>query len=65
MARLSIATTDWKTINNVRVATFSVLNMPLRPAPGTTDIYVAIVNGAGTPVFSASGLKMRLGVRYI
>lgn len=60
--KVAVATGDWKDLGVVRVATFNNLNIPIKPAAGTKDVYVAIVNGAGTPTFTASGLKMRLGV---
>lgn len=60
--KVAVATGDWKDLGGVRVASFGNLNIPLKPAAGTKDVYVAVVNGAGTPTFTASGLKMRLGV---
>lgn len=33
----------------------------VKPATGTDDLYVAVVNGSGTPTYSATGLKLRLG----
>jgi len=35
----------------------------VKPASGTTDLYVAAVNGSGTPTYTAAGLKLRLGLR--
>ena len=37
------------------------IGMMIKPATGTDDIYVAAVNGTGTPTFTASGLKLRMG----
>ena len=65
MSKLGVAATDWKSVGSVRIATFSALNMPLKPVNGTKDIYVIVINGAGTPTFSVSGLRMRLGLRFI
>jgi hypothetical protein len=63
MAKLPVAAADWKDLGGARVATYNNLNMPLKPAAGGRDIYVVVVNGTGTPTFTAaSDLKMRLGL---
>jgi hypothetical protein len=61
--KLPVAAADWKDLGGARVATYNNLNMPLKPATGTRDLYIVVVNGAGAPTFAtASDLKMRLGL---
>ena len=57
MTRLSVAAADWKAVGTTRIATFSALNMPIKPVGGSRDIYVAVVNGAGTPTFLGVGVE--------
>lgn len=59
---VSIATGDYKDLGGARIATKNVLDMILKAASGTKNIYIAAVNGSGTPTFTASGLVIRLGV---
>lgn len=62
LAKIPVATGDWKDLGGVRVATFHNQNIPLKPVSGGRDIYVVVVNGAGTPTFvAATDLKLRLG----
>lgn len=58
---IDIATGDYKDLGGVKVAFKQNCNIPVSPATGTDDIYVAVVNGAGTPTFAADSLKLRLG----
>lgn len=58
---IDIATGDYKDLGGVKVAFKQNCNIPVSPAAGTDDIYVAVVNGAGTPTFAADSLKLRLG----
>lgn len=60
-APISILTGDWFDLGGVRVAGHDAIGKVIKPAAGTSNIYVAVVNGAGTPTFTASGLKLRLG----
>ena len=57
---VSVATSDYVDLGGVRVAFKSNLGMVVKPATGTDDIYVAVVNGSGAPTYSASGLRLRL-----
>ena len=34
----------------------------IMPVDGGTSIYVAVTNGAGTPTFTAAGVKLRFGI---
>jgi hypothetical protein len=55
---VDVATTDWKDLGGVRQAHLKNLGIVIKPASGR-DIYVGIVNGTGTPTFTASGMRGR------
>jgi hypothetical protein len=59
---VAINTGDYRDLGGVKVANLNSLNRVIKAVTGTTSIYVAAVNGAGTPTFTASGLKLRLGI---
>jgi hypothetical protein len=63
LGHIAVAAADYRDLGGVAVATYRDLSLILKPATDTSDIYVALVNGAGTPTYSASGLKLRFGVR--
>lgn len=62
MCRVPIATGDYTDLGGFRVATVGNQNKIIKAASGSTSIYVAAINGAGTPTFTASGLKLRIGI---
>jgi hypothetical protein len=56
-----VAAGDFKDLGGVRLATLTGLSVSLKPATGTNDVYVAAISrGAGT--YSASGVKLRIGI---
>lgn len=59
-AIIPIATGDYKDLGGTRVANLGNLFKVVQTASGS-DLYVAVVNGAGTPTYTASGLKLTLG----
>lgn len=62
LGRVSIATTDYYDLGGVSVAEIKGIQTMLKAADGLKSCYVAAVNGSGTPTYTASGLKLRLGV---
>lgn len=56
---ISVATTDWKDLGGARVAHLKGLAMPVSAGTGTKKIWLACVNGTGTPTFTESGLRAR------
>lgn len=62
LGKVAVATADYKDLGGVSMASYANLDIILKPAVDTQDIYVAVVNGAGTPTYTASGLKLRLGI---
>lgn len=62
LARVQVNSGDYADLGGVRVADLSNLARVVKPASGTRDLYIAAVNGSGTPTFTASGLVLRLGI---
>jgi hypothetical protein len=60
---ISVATTDYVTLSGAKVATIRNIGLPIQAVSGTDDIYIAVLNGTGTPTFTASGLEMVLGIQ--
>jgi hypothetical protein len=56
-----VATTDYVTCSGAKIATIKNIGLPVMAVSGTDDLYIAILNATGTPTFTASGLKMRIG----
>lgn len=62
IAIIPVVSTDYRDLGGVRVASYSGLGLPIVPAAGTRDCYVAVVNGTGTPTFTASGVVLNFGI---
>lgn len=64
-AIIPIASGDWKDLGGVRVAQPRVAQSigVICETNGSANMYIALVNGSGTPTFTASGLKISLGFR--
>lgn len=60
MGWVPIATGDYKDLGGVSVAMIKNIWLPIKAAASTLDLYVAVINGAGTPTYTASGLKLRI-----
>ncbi len=58
----SVATTDYKDLGGVSVAKIANIGQAVKADSGTSNGYIAVVNGTGTPTYTASGIKLRLGV---
>jgi hypothetical protein len=62
LGKVAVATGDYADLGGVKVAYKGSLSIPIKPANGTRSIYVAVVNGAGTPTYSAAGVVLRFGI---
>jgi len=62
LGRIPVAAADYVDLGGSKVASLKNIGLPIKPADGGTSIYVAIVNGTGTPTFTASGIKLRFGI---
>lgn len=60
---VAVVAGDWIDCGGAKVACVRNINLPVKAASGATSLYVAGVNGAGTPTFTASGLKLKIGFR--
>lgn len=58
---VNVAASDYADLGGCRVAFKPNIGMIVKPASGTSDVYVAAVNGSGTPTYTAAGLRLRLG----
>lgn len=62
LARVQVATGDYFDLGGARVADIANLARVIKAASGTKDMYVAAVNGTGSPTYTASGVRLRLGI---
>jgi hypothetical protein len=58
----SIAVADYKDLGGVSVAKITGIGQPIMAATGTSNGYIAAVLNSGTPTYTASGIKLRIGV---
>lgn len=59
---VSVAAADYKDLGGVKVATKTGVGIVAKPATGTDDLYVAVVSNGSTPTYTATGLRLRVGV---
>ena len=60
LGRIDVATTDYTTVNSTKIASLKNLGILIEATVAT--IYVVLVNGTGTPTYTASGLKLGFGL---
>jgi hypothetical protein len=58
---VSVATTDYIDLGGAKVACVRNLGLALQAGGAATSLYVAAMNGTGTPTYTASGLVIQLG----
>jgi hypothetical protein len=63
LGAVSFATADAIDLVNSKVYQKNGLRVPIKAASGTDDIYMAAVVITGTPTHTASGVRVRLGIR--
>lgn len=61
---VDVSTADYKDLGGVRVASVKGIGLLLEAAGGSTSLYLAVVNGTGTPTYTASGVKLKLGLLW-
>lgn len=59
---VSIAVGDYQDLGGVSVAQGIFSPFVLKSADASRDLYVAVVNGTGTPTYTASGVKLQFGI---
>jgi hypothetical protein len=62
VGRIQVGTSDYYDLGGVKVASLSGFAIPFLPVSGGTSLYVAVVNGSGTPTYTASGIVLRIGI---
>lgn len=63
LAVIPVATADYKDLGGAKVACLANLNRLIKAAAGSRSIYLAAMNGAGTPTFTAADdIRLRLGI---
>ena len=60
---IPVATTDYVTCSGAKIACIRNIGMPIKAVSGTDDIYIAVLNGSGTPTYTASGLEFVFGIQ--
>lgn len=60
-APIVIETTDYTDLGGVSVAGKDGIGRVVKAAAGSTSLFIAVVNGSGTPTYTAAGIKLRLG----
>lgn len=63
LCMVPIATSDYKDLGGVRIATKLNIGAIVQAVAGTANLYVAVVNGTGTPTYTVNGLRLRLGIK--
>jgi hypothetical protein len=59
---VDFGTADYKDLGGSKIACKTGIGLLLEAASASTTLYVAAVNGTGTPTYTASGLKLKLGL---
>lgn len=60
---IPVATNDYVTFSGAKLGCVRNIGLNLKAASNTRTLYFAILNGAGTPTFTASGLKITFNFR--
>ena len=62
LGRVRVEVADYDDLGGVSVAAIPCA-IPFAAVSGTSDLYVAVVNGAGAPTYAATSLKLRVGIQ--
>ncbi len=61
---IPVATGDYKDLGGVRVVCLRNLGLRLKATVASRDLYIAAVNGTGTPTYAGGAITVRLGIRW-
>ena len=61
---VQVLTTDYANMINSQIAFKSNIGQKIKAASGSTSLYVAAVLRSGTPTYSASGIRLKIGVSW-
>ncbi len=59
---VDIGTSDYKDLGGTRVASVKGIGLLLEAASASTTLYIAVINGSGTPTYPSPGLRVKLGL---
>lgn len=62
IGKVSLTSTDYMDCSNSQIAFKGLLGWPMKAAADTTSVWVAAVVRSGTPTFTASGIRLKIGV---
>lgn len=62
LGHVSIVAADYTDLVNSQVATKSGLNLVLKAAGDSRDVFVSAIVRSGTPTYTASGIKLKIGI---
>lgn len=65
LAIIPVATTDYVTVSGTKVATLRSLGTIVKTAAGSQALYTSLLNGTGTPTFTATGVTAQFGITQI
>jgi hypothetical protein len=57
-----VAAADYVDLGGVAIATKSAIGLAVKAGSGVDDMWVGVVSNASTPTYTASGLRLRIGV---
>lgn len=58
---VNVGTADYSDLANSQLATLRNVGLELKAASGTTSLWVGAICRSGTPTYTASGIKLKLG----
>ncbi|MDP3854653.1 hypothetical protein [Phenylobacterium sp.] len=58
----AIETTDYLDVGGVKIACIRNIGLAVKAVSGTDDLYLGLINGSGTPTYTGTGLKARIGI---
>lgn len=62
IGKVSVVASDYIDLGGNRIACLSGINQVLKAASGATSVWIATITRSGTPTYTASGLKLKIGV---
>jgi hypothetical protein len=58
---VAVAASDFVTVSGAKVATIRNIGLPVKAVSGTDDLYIAILNGTGTPTYASGEIQLKIG----
>jgi hypothetical protein len=62
IGHVAVAASDYVDLGGAKVACVKNIGLLLKAGAATTSLYVACVNGTGTPTYTAAGLVLQIGL---